>query len=56
MQYNAKAKAMNDATALILIMLAFVIGFHAGDNKLDKCQIEVSSGNVTTVTVGKYVE
>ena len=56
MQYIAKAKAMNDATALILIMLAFVIGYHAGDNKLDKCQIEVSNGNVTTVSIGKYHE
>ena len=56
MQYNAKAKAMNDATALILIMLAFVIGYHMGDNKLDKCQIEVSNGNVTTVSIGKYHE
>ena len=47
---------MNDATALILIMVAFVLGFHMGDNKLDKCQIEVSSGNVTTVSIGKYHE
>ena len=47
---------MNDATALILIMLAFVIGYHAGDNKLDKCQIEVSNGQVTNVIIGRYVE
>lgn len=47
---------MNDATALILIMLAFVIGYHMGDAKYSKCQIEVSNGQVTNVTIGRYVE
>ena len=47
---------MNDATALILILLAFVIGYHMGNNRFDKCQIEVSNGNITTVSIGKYYE
>ena len=47
---------MNDTQAIIAAAIAFLIGLHIGDNKLDKCQIEVSSGNVTTVSIGKYHE
>lgn len=47
---------MNDATALVLILLAFVIGYHCGNNKYDKCAIEVSKDQITTVTIGHYDE
>ncbi len=53
MQHGA---IMNDATALVLILLAFVIGYHCGNNKYDKCAIEVSKDQITTVTIGHYDE
>lgn len=56
MPLSARKTIMNDATVLILIALAFVLGYHAGNNKYDKCQIELTKDNQTMVYVGHYHE
>lgn len=47
---------MTDSQAIIAIAIAFLIGYHAGNNKYDKCTIELTKGNQATVFVGKYHE